>query len=217
MNKFIQKLGVPSSWQLVDVLGLDPELLQMVPQPAVALLLLFPITDKYEEFQKKQETDIQARGDELVTPEVYFMKQTISNACGTVALIHAIANNTKNIQLESGHLSDFIKSTKDMNPSDKGAELEKDQVIMAAHAEHALEGQTEAPRMEDVVNAHFVALVNVNNTLYELDGRKLFPINHGATSEDNFLVDAARVCKDFMERDPSEVRFTMVALASSSG
>ena len=29
---------------------------------------------------------------------MYFMKQTIGNACGTVAMIHSIANNTDVLQ-----------------------------------------------------------------------------------------------------------------------
>lgn len=31
---------------------------------------------------------------QVVSPAVYFMKQTIGNACGTVGLLHALGNNT---------------------------------------------------------------------------------------------------------------------------
>jgi hypothetical protein len=55
----------------------------------------------------------------------------------------------------------------------------------------------------------------VDGDLYELDGRKRFPINHGPTSESTLLEDACRVIKGFMERQPGEVRFTMVALCKA--
>ena len=31
--------------------------------------------------------------DYKADPKIYFMKQTISNACGTIGVLHAIANN----------------------------------------------------------------------------------------------------------------------------
>lgn len=50
--------------------------------------------------------------------------------------------------------------------------------------------------------------------IYELDGRKPFPINHGVTSPATLLQDACTVIQtQFMARDPTEVRFTIVALA----
>jgi ubiquitin carboxyl-terminal hydrolase L3 len=52
--------------------------------------------------------------------------------------------------------------------------------------------------------------------LYELDGRKSFPINHGITTPETLLEDACAVVKQFMARDPEEVRFTIVALANVS-
>lgn len=75
-----------------------------------------------------------------------------------------------------------------------------------------------------------------SNALFFVDGRKSFPINHGATSAENFLQvlqhhynvtmlinfgdvfsfqDAAKVCQNFMSRDPSELHFTIVALSAA--
>lgn len=47
---------------------------------------------QFEEYKNKQEEEVEAAGQE-VSDKVYFMKQFVGNACGTVALIHAIANN----------------------------------------------------------------------------------------------------------------------------
>jgi ubiquitin carboxyl-terminal hydrolase L3 len=46
MNLFLRKMGVPVEWEINDVYGLEEELLMMLPQPVLALLLLFPINDK---------------------------------------------------------------------------------------------------------------------------------------------------------------------------
>uniref|UniRef100_A0A4D5RA75 Ubiquitin carboxyl-terminal hydrolase n=1 Tax=Scolopendra viridis TaxID=118503 RepID=A0A4D5RA75_SCOVI len=217
MTKFLRGLGVPNNWQLVDVLGLDPELLQMVPRPVAAVLLLFPTSEEYKAHCLKQEEELKSKG-ESVNQNVYFMKQTISNACGSIALIHAIANNLERIQLESDKgLKKFIDATKNMSPESRAARLEKDEVMSSAHEEHAQEGQTSAPNPMQPVNLHFVTFVNVENTLYELDGRKPFPIVHGPTSDDSLLEDASKVCKQFMERDPKEVNFSVVALTATPG
>ena len=77
-------------------------------------------------------------------------------------------------------------------------------------------GQTEAPDREKKLDTHFVAFVTVGGHIYELDGRKDFPINHGATTDDSFLTDCAAVLKGFMDRDSSESRFAVVALTASS-
>lgn len=50
---------------------------------------------QHENFRKKQIEEL--KGQE-VSPKVYFMKQTIGNSCGTIGLIHAVANNQDKLE-----------------------------------------------------------------------------------------------------------------------
>ena len=211
MNKLLVEIGVKKGYSFTDVYGLDEGLLAMVPQPVGAMILLFPLNDKEEEFRHSQQKDLSSKGQE-VSSNVYYMKQYVGNACGTVALIHSLANCPQ-IDLGSGPLKKFIDDTKSMNQEERGHHLENFDGIADAHDKLAHEGQTEAPDKDAKLDLHFVTLVHVDGNVYELDGRKETPINHGPTTPENFLNDAAKVCQGFMERNPEESRFAMIALA----
>ncbi|GBM36314.1 Ubiquitin carboxyl-terminal hydrolase isozyme L3 [Araneus ventricosus] len=215
MNNFLENLGVPPSYGISDIFSLDDELLQMVPGPVLAVLLLFPVSEKYEEYCKQQEEIAQSEGDQKYDPDLYFMYQTIKNACGTVALIHAVANCADKLDLKPDSvLRKFIDETKSLSPKEKAEVLESSEQISTAHESSAEQGQTEAPSLDDKCNLHFIALVQVNSKLYELDGRKSNPVLQGATSPDTFLKDAAKVCKDYMARDPENLNFTALAFGA---
>nr|XP_016780893.1 LIM domain only protein 7 isoform X29 [Pan troglodytes] len=142
-NQFLKQLGLHPNWQFVDVYGMDPELLSMVPRPVCAVLLLFPITEKYEVFRTEEEEKIKSQGQD-VTSSVYFMKQTISNACGTIGLIHAIANNKDKMHFESGStLKKFLEESVSMSPEERARYLENYDAIRVTHETSAHEGQTE--------------------------------------------------------------------------
>ena len=70
------------------------------------------------------------------------------------------------------------------------------------------------PGRDDKITTHFLALVPKDGNIYELDGRKRFPINHGPySSPENFGMEAINIIKtEFFEKDPEEVRFGIQAL-----
>lgn len=81
----------------------------------------------------------------------------------------------------------YLDQARGLSSEERGKLLENDASFSQAHQELAVEGQTDANSGEPV-NHHFVAFVNFNNELYELDGRKSYPISHGATNDDTFLL-----------------------------
>ncbi|XP_051010713.1 ubiquitin carboxyl-terminal hydrolase isozyme L3-like [Acomys russatus] len=214
-NQFLKQLDLHPNWQFVDVYGTEPELLSMVPRPVCAVLLLFSITETYEMFRTEKEEKIKSQGQD-VTSSVYFMKQTISNACGTIGLIHAIANNKAKMLFESEPtLKKFLEVFVSMSPEERAKYLENYDAVRVTHETSAHEGQTGSPSIDEKVDLHFIALVHLDGHLYELDGRKPFPINHGETSDGTLLEDAIEVCMKFMERDPDELRFNAIALSTA--
>ncbi|XP_078807261.1 ubiquitin carboxyl-terminal hydrolase isozyme L1 isoform X2 [Oryzias latipes] len=206
--EIMSKLGVGDSWRFVDVLGLEGEQLSAVPKPCCALMLLFPLTQQHESFRAQQADKVDDGS------EVYFLKQKAGNSCGTIALLHAVANNKDKMAFDAGSaLKKFLEETANMSPDDRAKHLEQNKAIYDAHNEVAMQGQCRPEA--DKINFHFIAFINAKGNLYECDGKMDGPVNHGETTEESFLADAAKVCRGFTEREKDEVRFSAVALCRS--
>ncbi|GJN21728.1 hypothetical protein PR202_gb09238 [Eleusine coracana subsp. coracana] len=149
-----------------------------------------------------------------LSKKVYFTKQTVGNACGTVGVIHAVGNATSQIKLVEGSYFDkFYKKTADMDPVQRAAFLEEDDEMEDAHSVAASAGDTDA---NVDVNEHFVCSpVLMVGELYELDGRKSEPISHGPSSPDTLLQDAAKVIKARIAENPNSMNFNVMALAKN--
>jgi len=216
MNNYIAKLGVKNTDQFcfTDVFGLDDELLMMVPQPVLAVLLLYPLTKESEEVNRTRDLSITENG-QLVSKDLYFMKQTIGNACGTVGIIHAIANNSDQIQFDrDGFFSQFMNQSSSSDPAERAVLLERDDKVEVAHSESASEG---SGNIDMDTNLHFVCFVQKDGHLYELDGRRPNPVNHGASSPATVLQDTVRVVKQYMEVNTSDaLNWSLVALAQAA-
>jgi len=213
LTKYSRMLGATAG-EWVDVFSLDDDSLEVIPKPVNAVVLLFPISDGYDAFCKERDASIVAKGQDI-SKNLFYMKQYVGNACGTVGVMHSLANNAEIVKLTEGStLADFIKTTTDLTPEARGEELEKFNRISSAHEEAASEGQTAPPAADEHLVTHFVAFIHKDGGLYELDGRRAGPVNHGPTTPETLLKDAAVVCKQRMERDPTEYRFTVMALTT---
>lgn len=51
----MKQVGIAENYQLVDVLGLDPDLLAILPKPVLAFILLFPVTDNCEKHRLEED------------------------------------------------------------------------------------------------------------------------------------------------------------------
>ena len=203
MNLFLRKVGVKSHLNIVDVLGFDEELLQMVEGKVEGILFCYPM---------RGDQSIDCAIDSEALNKLYFMRQTIRNACGTMALIHLVANLCQEEDFEANSsIKKFIKDSKLLEPERKADIFEGCESIASAHANVSGEGQSEAPAASNSVEHHFISIIHKDGFVYEMDGRKLGPVNHGPTSDATFLKDAVRVVKKFIEHNPSNIDIAMQA------
>lgn len=89
------------------------------------------------------------------------------------------------IALEDGILQSYLKAARNLTPEERGKLLEGNTSFTDAHQTLAQEEPSE--NNADGENHHFIALIEKDGELYELDGRKSYPIKHGATTKESFL------------------------------
>eukprot|EP00927_Polykrikos_kofoidii_P039744 TRINITY_DN3406_c0_g1_i1.p1 TRINITY_DN3406_c0_g1~~TRINITY_DN3406_c0_g1_i1.p1 ORF type:complete len:249 (-),score=48.36 TRINITY_DN3406_c0_g1_i1:372-1118(-) len=215
LNDFGGKVGMNAGWQFCDVFGVDEELLAMVPQPCIAVTLLFGFSENLSKAKAEQAERIEKEGQK-VSEKLVYLKQYVGNACGTIAASHILMNTSDQCPLvPNSPIANFLESIRGNSPEEAGAKLADATELHTASEDSAQGGQTVAPEASAATDAHFIAFVEKDGDLYELDGGKKFPINHGPTSG-NFLLAATRTIKtQFMDKDPENLRFNIMALSQA--
>eukprot|EP00483_Globobulimina_turgida_P008575 UN08593 len=172
-------MGLPDGFAFCDVYGLDAELLAFVPQPVLAVMLLFPSSQAIKEYKLKQQEQL-TKNPQKINQDLFYLYQhdDIGNACGTIAMIHALSNNalSKNFNLKESALTKFMDKTTKMDWSERGWELLKAKDIQEGSEQAANDeedNQTKTSK-DDKTNAHFITFIRKDGELYELDGRKNF-------------------------------------------
>ncbi|KAI0989644.1 hypothetical protein GJ496_002253 [Pomphorhynchus laevis] len=202
-TKYVHKIGVDESVKFVHILGFDEDDLKYIADPIMAIVFLYPI---------KLDDTIKAETCK-VPKDLYYMKQSVGNSCGTVAAIHAIANCDLKLA-EDSILSKFIESTKGKCPMEISKLFEANAELSQCHDESARSTQAE-DNDEDQSDLHFICYVSNSGRLYELDGRKDGPIDHGECEESQFLKKAIEAIKKYTQ-DGSEIRFSALGLVKSA-
>lgn len=225
MTSLVHELGLSQSLQWHDVYSLtEPSLLEFLPRPALALLLVFPVTDTYEKFRVQEDSSQEDYGGSGPDEPVVWFKQTIRNACGLIGLLHAITNGSATNYITPGSaLDELLKQAVPLTPIDRADLLYNSKSLEAAHAAAAAKGDSSAPDAEASVDLHFVAFVkDKEGNLWELDGRRKGPLNRGKLGpEDDVLSEKGQELgvQSFLRREEQagggELRFSVVMLGPS--
>jgi ubiquitin carboxyl-terminal hydrolase L3 len=211
LSKYIQELGAPDV-EFTDVMGFDEELLAMVPQPVHAVLLLFPISEAYERHRIAEDNKIKETNPP-VSPKVFYVEQTIDNACGTMGCVHSVCNTEGRVKLTEGSFFEkYLRRAFTLPVQDRAKELESSSELSRAHSVASHQGQSTEPAPDEDIILHFTAFVCVEGVLYELDGRRPGPVPRGPSSPASLLQDAAKAIRVMMALDPLELHYTALAL-----
>ncbi|KAI5817223.1 putative ubiquitin carboxyl-terminal hydrolase [Pyronema omphalodes] len=219
MTRLVHDLGLSSRFGFVDVYSIDdPDLLAFVPRPALALLLVFPVSESYEKARLEEDANLEdwdKKGDE---EDPIWFKQTIRNACGMMGVLHAVANGARELIKPDTPLSRLLDRTRPLGRLDRARALEESDELEVAHKHAATQGDSAVPNAEDEVELHYVCFTKsaVDGHLYELDGRRKGPLDRGQLGEEDDVLceKAAAVVQSFIDREKQSGRldFSLVAL-----
>ena len=187
-----------------------------VIRPVLAVIFLYPVHGEQldQDFSLLSESEEERKEKDLeLGKDLYTIQQTISNACGTIALIHALANNLPAFKFkEDSILKKFIDSTQDKSPIERGLLLEDELELAQAHEECAESGDSllEPERS----NQHFIALIHHKNYLWKMDGRKdKHSIRVNTATSDSVLESVAEYAQAFMKKNRKINDFAAMALS----
>ncbi|XP_040502132.1 ubiquitin carboxyl-terminal hydrolase BAP1 isoform X2 [Gallus gallus] len=121
--------------------------------------------------------------DDDIVNNMFFAHQLIPNSCATHALLSVLLNcNNVDLGPTLSRMKDF---TKGFSPESKGYAIGNAPELAKAHNSHARPEPRHLPEKQNGISAvrtmeafHFVSYVPIKGRLFELDGLKVYPIDH---------------------------------------
>ncbi|KAH0019597.1 ubiquitin carboxyl-terminal hydrolase, partial [Aureobasidium melanogenum] len=205
MDRLAKKLGLSNSLRFYDVYSLDePELLAHIPRPALALLVIIPLTAAWDQNRKA--------GDEH--KEAY-------TGCGSDEPV---------IYLINGPAVDFIEPDSDLanirsqaiplNMVRRAEMLYNNEAFEIAHKSVEEAGDSHVDPSLKRNGGHFVSFVKCDGKLWELEGSRKGPLDRGSLGDDEDVL-SSRALEMGIKRiialnatgGEGELRFSCIALA----
>ncbi|XP_013179292.1 PREDICTED: ubiquitin carboxyl-terminal hydrolase isozyme L5 [Papilio xuthus] len=151
--------------------------------------------------------------------KIYFAKQVINNACATQAIISILLNcNHPDVDLgpELTQLKEFSMC---FDPQMRGLTLSNSNTIRTAH-----NSMVQLPLFEtdpDIASKdedayHFIGYMAIDGRIYELDGLREGPIDHGEVTAEEDWLDAVRpvIMQRINAYTEGEIHFNLMAVVS---
>lgn len=173
------------------------DLQKTIDGPVYGFIFLFRWIEERRSRRKTiTEDEIFLTNEEKVN-NLFFAQQVVPNSCATHALLSVLLNCDK-VRL-GDTLSKLKLFTKGMNSEDKGHAIGNMPELAEAHNSHARSEPRHLPEKQQGIATtktmeafHFVSYVPINNHLFELDGLKPYPIDHGPWERDEYWTEKFR-------------------------
>ena len=222
IGQLARAIGVSDTITFHDVLSVtDPALLALVPRPVLALIFLCHEQTYYVVRDKATPHVSPYRGSGPHEP-VTWIRQTIGHSCGSMALIHAMANGPARTHVRSGSvLDDLLTRAVPLEPEERAKLLYESNELERAHMTAAVQGDSIPPRPEDPNGLHYIAFVKGDDgRLWELEGGFAGPIEWGTLKEDEDALSEAAIrmgVAKFIEagKQIENLQFSIVAVVEN--
>jgi len=204
-TELIQKFGV-AGVQVEELWSLDKEHFLDL-KPVYGLIFLF----KWTADDDPAGTVVQDNR----LDNIFFAKQVINNACATQAILSVLMNIEDSSVTLGPTLQDLKEFCGSFDAGMKGLTLSNSDQIRTVHNSFARQTLFEfdskkAEKDDDVF--HFVSFIPIGGRIYELDGLKAGPIDHGPAGSD--WTDAVRpIIEARMQKyTAGEIHFNLMAM-----
>ncbi|KAH7104949.1 cysteine proteinase [Auriculariales sp. MPI-PUGE-AT-0066] len=207
-NPLAQRLGLDTSKLCFhDVLGFDDELLALVPQPVLAVILLYPGV-RGTTMHRKQKM-LQGAVDRT---RLVHIRQRVGNVCGFMAMLHVLGNTPGVPLAEGSQFATLFKETRGL-PMEEASDKLDAADVWKAYTEASLSGQSETPPAHIHPEGAFCAFIEQDGQLVELDGWNDAPLLHGPIEKD-LVHSVVKVVRDDIIPLEQHIRYNILALAA---